>query len=249
MQTLATALLSPLGASLTLGVAAVAVGARGFKRIAVWIGLMAVTWLWLWSTPWASLTLRQHIEGEFPPLAMTAVPAAQAIVVIGGAMAPPGPGRPYPDLTAGADRVWHGARLFHAGKAPLLVLSGGGDPARGPVSEAEAMRTFLLDLGVPQAAMVLESDSRNTRQNAHQVARLLRARGVNRVLLVTSALHMRRALTHFRAEGLDAVPVATDHSSAEPASALSILPDADALDGSTRALKEWVGQWIWSSGG
>jgi uncharacterized SAM-binding protein YcdF (DUF218 family) len=155
--------------------------------------------------------------------------------------------RPYADLSSVADRVWHAARLYHAGKAPLLVLSGGNAP--GAVSEAEAMRLFLLDLGVPASAMLLEKDSGNTRQNASLSAALLAQRGVTRVLLVTSALHMARASGHFEAAGLSVVPVATDHESLNQLPGSRFLPSAEALDDSGRAMKEWLGHRLWPPGG
>ena len=200
--------------------------------------------LWLGATPRISLWLRAGLEAPFPPVAVEAVPKAQAIVVLGGALTPTSAQRPYPDLHDAADRVWHAARLYRAGKAPLVLLSGGADRARSLSSEAEAMGLFLRDLGVPAPAIVLEPDSRNTRENARFSARLLRARGIDHVLLVTSALHMRRALLHFQAEGLTVTAAATDHSPLQ-ADGWGLMPEAIALDGSSRALKEWVGRAIW----
>ncbi|MGB0515069.1 MAG: YdcF family protein [Wenzhouxiangellaceae bacterium] len=70
----------------------------------------------------------------------------------------------------------------------------------------------------------------------------MRGRGARRVLLVTSALHMARAVARFQSTGFDVIPVATDHEAgAPPGGALAWLPDSDALDGSRRALKEYLG--------
>ena len=241
----ATALISPLGTALLLGATALVLAALRWRRGAAATALLGLVWLWVWSMPVASLWLRGALEHRYPPLALQGVPSAQAIVVLGGGMSPPGAGRPWPDLSAAADRVWHAARLYHAGKAPIVVMSGGADLALGPVSEAQSMRDFINDLGVPRAAVLLESGSRNSRENAQFVAVLLKQRQIDRVLLVTSALHMRRALAHFRAEGLAVVPVATDHSPLTAPGAAGWLPDAGALEGSSRAFKELMGQWIW----
>jgi uncharacterized SAM-binding protein YcdF (DUF218 family) len=161
------------------------------------------------------------------------------------------PGGIYPDLGSGADRIWHAARIYHAGKAPLLVLSGGHFAWMGERDvEAEAMQGFLRDLGVPAEALLLEGRSGNTRENAVFSAELLRERGVQRILLVTSALHMRRALGTFRAVGLDAVPAATDFEvTSEPYHAVRWLPDAEALAAGTRALKEFLGWWVYRARG
>lgn len=193
ISSVALILISPLGSALALGSIALVLAQRGIKRPAWVAGTAALVWLWVWSTPLASVWLLGDIESRYPPLALQAVPSAQAIVVLGGALSPPSAGRQYPDLSGGSDRVWHAARLYHAGKAPLVVMSGGSDPAFSLVSEAQAMRDFIQDLGVPAAAVVLEPDSRNTRENARFAALLLRQRQISQVLLVTPALHMRRA--------------------------------------------------------
>jgi uncharacterized SAM-binding protein YcdF (DUF218 family) len=207
-----------------------------------------VLWLYLWALPVVSLWVRAKMEGEYPSMAIEAVPRAQAIVIFGGAIEPAQTGYASPNLGAAADRVWHAARLYHAGKAPLLVLSGGSDPSVSVTSEAEAMRLLLHDMGIPDAAMLLEGKSRNTEENARFSAALLRQRGLNSVVLVTSALHMKRALRHWEGQGLLVHPVATDHEARPLPSWQLWLPNAGALDGSTRALKELIGDyWITQS--
>ena len=132
---------------------------------------------------------------------------------MGGAMEPPDAMRPWPNLGAAADRVWHASRLDAAGKAPVVVVSGGSDMTATLSAESLGMRQLMLDLGVPAAALLTEERSRNTRENAELSARLLRERGIQKVLLLTSALHMRLAVHH----GLPtcARALATIHSSLE----------------------------------
>ena len=142
--------------------------------------------------------------------------------------------------------LWgHAARLHHAGKAPLLVLSGGSDPDVTHGTEAQAMQMLLHDLSVSNAAMLQEGSSRTTRQNAENSAALLKHRGISRVLLVTSALHMTRAVAQFQAAGLAVVPVATDHTDPLALNNISAwMPDAGALADSGRAFKEVLGRWL-----
>ena len=237
------ALISPLCTALALGALALLLANRQHKRISCLLGLLALLWLGAWSLPVASHYLRGWLEAPYPAVAPAKLPQAQVIVVLGGGIRPPEHGQTLPDLNSAADRVWHAARLFHAGKAPLLVLSGGSNPAVSASSEALAMRGLLTDMGVPDTALLLEEHSRNTRQNAQFTADLLRQRGVSRILLVTSALHMRRALSLFEAQGLTVIPGATDHEARHHFSAVDWLPDAGALDGSARAIKELVGRW------
>ena len=96
-------------------------------------------------------------------------------------------------------RLDHGIRLFEAGAAPLLVLSGGGV---GPMPEAEIMRRMALARGVPEAAILIEPCSRDTVENARESARLLRGRGADAVMLVSDRAHLPRAALLFRLAGL-----------------------------------------------
>jgi uncharacterized SAM-binding protein YcdF (DUF218 family) len=99
-------------------------------------------------------------------------------------------------------RVDCGVGLFRGGAAPLLVLSGGG---RGPVAEAERMRCLAVAAGVPESALLLDAVSRDTFENARETARLLRARGLASVLLVSDRTHLPRAAMLFRFAGLRVV--------------------------------------------
>ena len=165
-----------------------------------------------------------------------------AIVVLGGGIAPAAP--PYtlePDLGEGADRLWHAARLFHRGVAPRIIVSGGGFMAEsngGPATtEAEAMRRFLTDLGVPDRAIVSEDRSLNTIQNVANVRDMVKD---GRVALVTSAYHMPRAMAIARRFGLEATAFPTDFRA--PAEARpwweNWTPSAAALGWSVIALRE-----------
>jgi uncharacterized SAM-binding protein YcdF (DUF218 family) len=96
-------------------------------------------------------------------------------------------------------RLDRGIELFEAGAAPLLVLSGRG---RGPIAEAEFMRRAALARGVPESALLVEAVSRNTFENAREVARLLHSLELRSALLVSDRTHLPRARTLFCLAGL-----------------------------------------------
>jgi uncharacterized SAM-binding protein YcdF (DUF218 family) len=106
-------------------------------------------------------------------------------------------------------------------------------------------------MGVPASAIIQESDSFNTYENAVNVRKILETRGIRRVLLVTSAMHMPRSLLIFKHQGIAAIPAPTDFlitdndlqelQSSPQAILLNLLPDAERLHKFTRALKEYVG--------
>lgn len=248
-EKLLTQLIMPLNAGLALLVLAAMLlwaGRRTWGRRMV---VFAILWLWLWSMPVFSHWLRGALEDRYPVHSVEALPHVEAIVVLGGAMTgPQAPTRMYPDLLHAADRVWHAARLYHAGKAPLVVLSGGAMPwVQDPVPEADSMAQFIMDLGVPADALLLERDSLTTYENALRTRELLATRGIDRVLLVTSALHMRRAMGSFRDQGIDAVPAVTDVEidTIRTRTILDWLPDHAALEGSSRAFKEYLGMIVY----
>ena len=132
---------------------------------------------------------------------------ADAIVVLGGGMTANKVAYPYADISEAGDRVWHAARLYRAGKAPLVVPTG--------CNDKDAVVPLLLDLGVPSTALRVEDEARNTEENARFVATMLKdvvPGRKPRILLVTSAIHMRRALLMYSryAPELEIIPVATD---------------------------------------
>jgi uncharacterized SAM-binding protein YcdF (DUF218 family) len=83
----------------------------------------------------------------------------------------------------------------------------------------------------------------------------MKQRGIRRVLLVTSAMHMPRSLGIFQRQGIEAIPAPTDFLITEQeieepdttpeATILSLLPDADRLRNTTRAIKEYLGMVIY----
>lgn len=242
--------LSQLTHPLFVGLLLVGVGGAVSYRFRTWGGAtvaLGVLVIWVPATPLAADWARGTLERQFPPAPADSVPTADAIVTLGGAIGAPQPPRVHPDLSGAADRVWHAARLFKAGKAPLIIASGGTLPWRDQAfREADAMKTLLRRWGVPADSVVTESRSANTYQNATNTAAVVERRGLDRVLLVTSALHMRRALATFRSAGVDAVPAATDYRVVDgPTSLLDLFPSAGALQASTAAIHEYVGYWVY----
>jgi len=214
------------------------------KRLAVAMLSTAIIILWIVSTPTFSAYFRAGLERTYLPLPVSESPTADAIVVLGGAVSGPVYPRIDVDLGDGADRVLHAARLYRAGKATFVIATGGNISwLGGPGPESPAIATLLQEWGVPEDAILLESDSVNTLENAINTKRILDEQDLDMVLLVTSALHMPRALATFRAAGVKAVPSPTDYEvvDRQQTTIMDFLPDAGALEGTTRAIKEYLG--------
>jgi uncharacterized SAM-binding protein YcdF (DUF218 family) len=214
-----------------------------WQRIGWGLMVAGVGVLWLFATPLVAHRLEASLEARFPPESAASVDSVEAIVVLGGAIRAARAPRIHPDLSAAADRVWHAARLYHAGRATRIIASGGTMPWRDSTqAEAPAVLDVLADFGVPREAVTLESGSATTYENARNTARICRQNGIERIALVTSALHMRRALATFRTTPLDVVPAATDYNAlGDTVGPLDVAPTAGALSASRWALHEYVG--------
>ncbi len=240
-------LLLPLDAALAAGLLAIVLGLLKRPRAALAAGLASLVTLWAASTPAVADALAGPLERRFPPLPVEESPRAEAIVVLGGALAPRLPPRTEAELVDASDRVLHAARLYQAGKAPLVVPSGGELPwSAAPEPEAAAMTALLVEWGVPRDAILPEPRGATTRENAVDTEKLLLARGVRRVLLVTSSLHMPRAVAAFSVTRLTVIPSACDVSvvKGRSSSPLRWIPAPDALALTHAALWERLG-FLW----
>jgi uncharacterized SAM-binding protein YcdF (DUF218 family) len=230
--------------TLVVGATALALSFTRWRRIGqVFLGVALVT-LWIAATPVFSNWLNWQLESQFPPLSADRLPQSDVVIVLGGVLAQPTSPRLAADLSDAVDRIMHALRLYRAGKAPLIVISAGNQaPQRAATPEARLIADLLMELGVPRSALVLETRSRNTHENATHTAAIFKEHGWRNGLLVTSGFHMPRALAAFRHEGLAVTPAATDVHSGPPqfASPFAILPDAGALALTTSAIKEMIG--------
>ena len=229
-------LLLPLGSTLLLGVCGV------LRRSRLWMAL-GLACLWLCGCPAWSGWLLSRLERQYPAVSLDTAPTADAIVVLSGTLAA-NPAAPGGVKWLAPDRFEQGLRLYRAGKAPLLIFTGGQIPwAREPQSEGQYLRTAALARGVPTAAVAVTGEIQNTAQEASAVASLAQARGLGRMYLVTTAWHMPRAVFLFRRAGLPMIPYPVDHQ-INPGAAwtvLDFLPQAKALEQTEIAEREWLG--------
>ena len=153
----------------------------------------------------------QH-ERTYSPLPPADYPEADVIIVLGGTLSPPLRPRTTFDITGPADRIREGTRLYKAGRAPNVLLAGGNVfPQPGVEPESFYMAALIQEWGVPDSAISIEGRSRNTYENAIYARKLMEDKGFQSALLVTSALHMPRALAVFRCAGIDAIAAPTDY--------------------------------------
>ena len=148
------AFLNPLGIGLLLVLLAIVFARLKRCRLSCICGLLSVAWLWFWSTGAVGRWIGLPLERAFPPQLAEEMPTADAIVVLGGGVGENTNACLYAELFSGADRAWHGARLYRAGKAPKVFVT------------CEADARFMVDLGVPRTAITVNNKARNTEEEA-----------------------------------------------------------------------------------
>ncbi len=241
-------LIYPLGLAVVGGLLALVLLLFRRFRSAWFAVLFSVAVLCTAGNPLLARHLIAELEFNHLPISVEDSPSVDAVVLLGGALGLKLPPRVTADLSGSADRVLHAARLYRAGKAPIVIVTGGNVfPQANAQPESFYIAELLQEWGVPRDAIVIEGNSRNTFENARETKRISDALSIGRVLLVTSALHMPRALAVFRSAGLNTIPSVTDFWSVQQYQprALDWLPQVDALMLTTLAIREHLGIWVY----
>jgi uncharacterized SAM-binding protein YcdF (DUF218 family) len=240
----------PLGLGILLLAAGLLLSRKPRLRTGLLVAALVV--LLVGSNRWVSYGLARSLEWQYLPLAE--VPQADVIVVLGGGTESAQYPRPMAEVNSAGDRVLYAAKLYKEGKAPVILLSGGNITWLGgrTSTPAQEMAELMALLDIPPEALWLQDASENTRDDAELSVQMLKERGVKRVLLVTSAIHMPRSMALFRHLGVEAVPAPTDYTITQagidnlasldlPALLVNVLPNSSSLGLTTNAMKEYIG--------
>lgn len=230
-------------------------GALTLRRRPRWrtgVTLAALLLIWLSGNRFVAMAAAGSLEGQQPPAPSDA--RADVILVLGGATREQSPPRPMHELNEAGDRLLYAATLYNAGAAPRILVSGGAALYLGPsgIAEAEVMAAQLEEMGVPPEAILLETESRNTWENAVNSRPILEAEGLETILLVTSAMHMPRSVAIFNSLGIPVTPAPTDFLVTQADWAFytdlsferqvfNLIPSADDLRLTSQAMREWIG--------
>lgn len=237
----------PLGLSLILSIYAWISLALNKKNKAVILLSSAILVLLVSSNGYVAHWLISSIESEYPPVTIEDTPQADAAIVLGGGLQLPLPPRIYADFNSSADRLLHSFRLYQAGKIKYIIFTGGNVfPEPSYEGEAAYAAEILQEWGIPESAIIQENSSRNTLQNAEYTKEIVTQRQFKRLLLVTSARHMKRALTAFKQEGLNTLPIPVDYYAVKTSTPgiLGWIPNVKAMNRTSSALHEHLGR-LW----
>ena len=196
---------------------------------------------WFLSAPFGGRLLLKWLASEYPPIPVASCPTADAIAVLAGA----GPPRHRP-LNPGEspNRIEAGLALYHAGRAPLLLLTADAENGEGWREE--------VGLDTPARDVLIVGPVRNTADEARWIAAAARQRNWRRLVLVTSGYHMGRAMLLIekaaRRAGisLTVIPFPADQLIYErwPQGARRFLPGITGWERSSRAAREILGQLV-----
>jgi uncharacterized SAM-binding protein YcdF (DUF218 family) len=153
-------------------------------------------------------------------------------------------------LNDNVERLLDTLTVLKEGRARYVIVSGGAVDEAQEYVEARVLADELERLGIARERIIVEDKAKNTRENATLSAEIVRARGFSKLLIVTSAFHMRRARACFQKVGLDVDTLPVDYRTYDSAKfSGSWLPRASHLERSTGALREMSGYYIYRARG
>ena len=206
--------------------------------------LIALTFaVYLFCMPWVSEKAMGWLENAYQP---PKNPQGDVIIMLGG-----GAFSDTPDVdgkgtlcSAPASRLLTAARLQKKLNVPILLS--GGQVYSDTGAEAKIAERILLDLGVPQDKIFVETKSINTTQNAQFSADILQQQGFKHPILVTSAFHMKRAMLNFEKQGIKATAFPADYRTAQSHvfHYVKLRPSADAAYDNAIVVQGVVRGWV-----
>jgi uncharacterized SAM-binding protein YcdF (DUF218 family) len=208
---------------------------RRIGRFLTWFALLALLVL---AMPAVGGSLLAALERNLP---LTPSPTAppQAIVVLGGDALRGGTQTLIVHMgPLSLDRVRAGALLYRATRLPILVTGGALHKAEPPIATVMA-DSLVHDFQVP--VKWTETASRDTWENAHLSAAILREQGITSVYVVTQAWHMRRAIMAFTDAGITVTAAPPRLDRVPTLIAVDFLPEISGWRSSFYALHEWIG--------
>ena len=195
------------------------------------------------SLPVTSQIIWQNLEKQYPPKSLNSLSSYDAVVVLSGMLR----GFTHKKISridwGDPDRFFAGIDILNMGKARKLIFTRGKVPWSNIAPEGELLKKKAVELGVDESDILLSDIVENTAEEAVAVAQLIRASGINRILLVTSSFHMPRAKLLFDKQEIDSVAFAVDfRATGQTLSWLSFMPSASGFSRTSAGIREYIGR-------
>lgn len=229
---------------------------RRSKRLQTAVLILTALLIFVSGNRWVAYSLARSLEWRYLPL--DPVPTAEVIVVLGGGTESEQYPRPVVETNSAGDRILYAGKLYKDGKAGRLLLSGGNITWLNgrTTTPAEEMARVLDLMDIPREDMWLQTKSQNTYEDALYSSQVLKEKGVQRVLLVTSAQHMPRSIALFQHQGIDVIPAPVDYTITQAnwdnlfsfdlqTTLVNLAPNTSSMSLTSSVLKEYIGMWVY----
>jgi uncharacterized SAM-binding protein YcdF (DUF218 family) len=225
------------------------------NRLAKLLILVSLLVIFLGGNRWVSMSIVRSLEERYPPF--TGNEKAEVIVVLGGGTDIKQYPRPMVEVNGAGDRMIYAAKLFKDGIADKIILSGGTIDWQGEAetTPAKDMADLMEFMGIPSDALILQGGSANTAEDAQFSTSIIKENNWQKIVLVTSAMHMPRSVALFRKLDVEVIPAPTDYVITDQAwkdlfswqwenVLINILPTSSSLKSTTSAMKEYLGMFV-----
>jgi uncharacterized SAM-binding protein YcdF (DUF218 family) len=174
---------------------------------------------------------------------------AEAIVVLSGGVFKKGGYRPFHELSGNSwRRLWHGIEVYREleGQVPIFYVGGAGKTSKAASVEAELAKSYAVIIGIPNEKLWTGTKSRNTYESGMEIKQVLDLHfpevKMHKIILITSATHMMRAMMVMKEAGLNVVPSSADYLRGGLGIRISsFIPTVGNFSTSYIALHEWMG--------
>ena len=195
------------------------------------------------SLPIVSKNLINYIEINYKPIQASNMDKADAIIVLSGMIKPINTNNGYKyEFYKSVNRFFAGIELFKNNKANFIVFTRGKYPWSVGKPEGEYLKELAISYGIPENNIILTENVENTDQEAKAVKKLFPEKNT-KLILVTSASHMPRALKVFQAADLEVIEYPVDFkSNSNNFTLIDLIPSAGAFSGTSYFVREIIGR-------
>ena len=199
------------------------------------------------STPFFSDNFFKVVEGQYNKLELQKINEADAIVVLGGSVRINEIKNKYNVEWGDADRFFGGLKLYKEKKSKQIIFTGGKMPYNlTKLSEGDILKKYAIEFGINAEDILVTKDALNTFEESEAVRELL---GENkRIILVTSAFHMKRAKKIFQQKGFNVTAYKVDYKTAPivKVNFINLIPSASSLCKTEIGFREILGRFYYN---
>jgi len=220
------------------------------KKMALWLTFLFLISGYIFSSWFGEWILIKPLEKAYLPLGNQNESVQlkylenPAIVILSGGMVEGSPaagsyGAEIGEVTLA--RLYGGFKIYKERNTDIWVSGGMAPGNRGNVPIAKVMKEVLISLGVNPDKIMLEENSRTTWENAKYTLYDLTENDYKEIILVTSALHMKRSMQLFQNQEIKIIPAPVNYVFEELPYFVAFFPNSFSFEHNVRALHEWIG--------